>query len=150
MDDRYAMKTLILVSILVAACGQAASPSPAGQALTGTFELFNGQGNPVQRTDTDCRGTGGYSDIHAGISAVVRDDKGTIVGSSRLTPLPEQKAADGRIDFRERNTCRFEFTIPQLPEAPFYTIEVGDRGELTYSRADLEAQGWTVELNLGN
>lgn len=37
-----------------------------------------------------------------------------------------------------------------MPGAAFYTIEVGRRGALTYSAAELDARGWTVALTLGS
>lgn len=44
--------------------------------------------------------------------------------------------------------CWYVFTIPAVPDAPFYSIAVGRREGPTYSRAELEASGGAVELEL--
>ena len=45
--------------------------------------------------------------------------------------------------------CTYKFTIPALPDSDFYKVEVSHRGGITYSKADLEAQGWSVSTSLG-
>ncbi|WP_456820116.1 hypothetical protein [Cellulomonas sp. URHB0016] len=44
--------------------------------------------------------------------------------------------------------CVFDFTVPELADAAFLSIEVSHRGKVTYSRADLQANDWTVGLSL--
>jgi hypothetical protein len=34
-------------------------------------------------------------------------------------------------------------------DADFYSVEVSHRGEITYSRDELEAAGWSIDLTLG-
>jgi len=46
--------------------------------------------------------------------------------------------------------CTFAFTLPDVPEVPFYTVEVGRRGSLSYSLSDLKSQGWKLTLTLGS
>lgn len=45
-------------------------------------------------------------------------------------------------------TCVIPITVADVPKADFYKIQVGHRGEMTYSYDDLEAQGWQLGLSL--
>jgi hypothetical protein len=49
-----------------------------------------------------------------------------------------------------QNSCTFTFNLLNIPEVPFYTVEVSHRGQLSYSLSDLKAQGWILSLSLGS
>jgi hypothetical protein len=124
----HRLSTIALV-LLLAACG------PGGQTLTGEFTLFADEfGGPP------CSGTGGYGDIRQGVDVVVRNEAGEIIGTSSLGP-GERRRSD---------SCTFTFEVANLPVAAFYSIEVADRGDLTYSREDLDAMEWHVAMTLGD
>lgn len=111
------------------------SESPAIE-ISGTFTLNEGKGG----TPSDCRGEGGYDDIRAGTEVVVRDGDGSILATAAL----EQGSRA-----IQSSVCVFAFTVGGLPEADFYTVAVGRRGDLTYSFDDLEQAGWFISLELG-
>jgi hypothetical protein len=79
----------------------------------------------------------GYSDISSGAGVTVKDGAGAIIGVSQLED-PTTAAQD---------YCVFPFSVT-VTDADFYAIEVSHRGEVTYSRADLESKGWTLGLTL--
>jgi hypothetical protein len=113
-----------------------ASPTASARTLSGTFVLTNGE--PVG-SDGGCSGTGGYSDIRPGIDVVVSDGSGSIIATTDLsvgTPIDDV-------------TCSFTFRLEDVPPTTFYTVEVGDRGQITYSAADLAAENWNITLELG-
>lgn len=113
-----------------------------GHEVAGTFELTGSSGgfsDPIAVTGSSCEGDGGYSDIGPGTPVTVKNEKGEILDSSVLG------TGTGT-----RSRCTFEFTLKVPDTAKFYTFEVGRRGELSYSRAELEAQGWEVGFNLGD
>jgi len=87
---------------------------------------------------TSCTGTGGYSDIQAGTEVVVKDQAGKVLATASL--------GDGRVD---SGTCVFDFSVSHLPDADFYQVEVSHRGNVTYSKADLEKTNWTIGVELG-
>ena len=122
------MTRFVWAVLLVAACG--------GQTITGSFVL-RGSG---ETTGTTCAGTGGYSDIRTGVNVVVKDGTGKVIGTGTLLDDPDADTVFGR--------CSYVFSVP-VTDADFYSVEVGRRGALTYSRAELEAQGWTVGFTLG-
>jgi len=45
--------------------------------------------------------------------------------------------------------CRFMF-IAEVPDATFYSFEIGRRGELAYSKQELQDSDWRVTLTLGS
>ncbi len=130
---------------------------PATQTVRGVFDL-RGVGYPFgdawDGIWTGCVGLGGYEDFGPGMAVVIRDADGTIIatgatrslGSDLLDGDPFLAAAlQGFVE----DVCRVVFEIPGVPDSTFYTIEVGRRGNLTFSRDELATAGWTVEMSLG-
>lgn len=117
-----------------------ATASPLSHTIKGTLTLIpmKSYTNPRNSSGNfaDCIGLGGYSDIHSGMTVTVKDGTGVII-------------ATGATQYDEKiSLCGFTFEI-QAPDAPFYSIEVGHRGGLTYSQPQLAAKGWRVDLTLG-
>jgi len=136
-------RIVFLAALLVVGCGApAASAQPSlSREIHGTFRLSNGE--EPDRTE-GCSGTGGYSDVRVGTDVVVRDAAGTIIGTSSLTVDADGPEPAGSGAYQ----CGFAFVV-SVPESAFYTVAVGKRGELTFSKAELEAKGWTVGFELG-
>ena len=86
-----------------------------------------------------CTGTGGYDDIHAGTQVTIRDQSGKLLATGLLDGGTPQGL----------EACVFTFTIDHLPSSDFYQVEVSHRGEISYSRSDLEHADWHVDLTLG-
>ncbi len=85
-----------------------------------------------------CSTSGVYGDITAGNTVTVRDDTGKVVGTAAL--------GSGTLGFTSTAVCVFTFTVPDVPAAKFITVEVGHRGSLTISGADLDTQHWSVQF----
>lgn len=149
-----------VVLMVLAACGPGATASTAPTAgptaqptaaptatvhqISGTFTL--GHLEDQVFSDTSCRGAGGYDDIGPGTQVVVKDDTDRTVATGSLV-WKENKALTSSGPFI--GVCVFGFDLENVPDAPFYSIEVSHRGALTYSRADLESRQWFLELTLG-
>ena len=88
-------------------------------------------------TGVPCETTGAYSDMSPGRSVTVTDENGEVVGKGQLGT--GVAAALG---------CRFPFSL-EVPTRKSYSIEVGNRGELTYSLEDISQRSWEVEMTLG-
>lgn len=138
------MKGLVVVGMLiVAACGPSATPvptaapSPTAEAytITGTFTLSSAGLAGVN----SCSGTGGFSDIAEGLGVTVSDESHKIIAKGALGP--------GKL--KGQVTCNFTFSVTGVPRATFYSIEVGHRGELTYSFDEMVSKGWQVAFELG-
>ena len=127
----FAVLSLIpLISLLGCSVG--------AKTVTGSFTVIDtGQAYSVGNT---CSTYGsGFDDVGVGTDVVVKSGEGAIVGVGKLEIGVAQSAYE----------CRFPFTL-EVKDAEFYSFEVGDRGDLSYSRADLEAMGWSVAFSLGN
>lgn len=123
---------------------------PALQQITGSFTLID---SDVVGTWDGCFGSGGYDDFGPGMNVTVRDGQGDVVGVGSTESLSEADRTGVWADdvtFSEDSSvsCVVKFTVDVKP-AEFYSVEVGSRGDLTYSAAELEAAGWHVELSLG-
>lgn len=136
---RRALWGLMAAGLLLAGCGSAssaASAKPSGHTLTGGLTL-----NDEDTAQNICTGTGGYSDIASGASVTVENQSGTIIGTGTLGP--------GRVGPGFAN-CVYTFVVPGLPDESFYQVEVTHRGFVSYSRADIVANKWIVEMTLGS
>lgn len=114
----------------------------SGNTLNGDFLLLSipGTGNIYAVSDIQTGSfCGGYDDIDVGTDVVVRNEGGDIIAAGKLEYG----------HFTPERDCLFPFTIVNVPNADFYAIEVGNRGTLTYSFAELEAIGWEVHFSLG-
>ena len=136
------------------------------QSLQGVMVLMD-EDAPVDDW-TDCEGEGGYSDFGPGMNVTVRNGEGTIIGSGATRSLTAEDVPEGESEevlagassfsAAQQNAylsdagfgfgCTVAFEL-EVPDAEFYEIEVGRRGELSYSRSELEAMDWDVELTLG-
>jgi hypothetical protein len=121
--------------LFAVACG---GESPT---LHGTLTLTSSSG--ISRSGGHCSGTGGYSDLTAGGAVTVKNESGTVIATGSL----DQGVSDATYP---TVVCHFSFTISNLPDAKFYSIEVTHRGTLTYSRDQLKSDGWKVEASIGD
>ncbi len=131
---------LSVVALLSVACGGSGEDT-VPRNLTGSFTL-TGYGNMLGSTsDSSCLGKGGYEDIREGLGVVVSDEAGKTLatgslGKSMYTSSPMK--------------CFFPIIVSKtLPKADFYTVEVGKRGDLTYSYDEMVQQDWDVDFTLG-
>lgn len=140
-----------------------------GPTMTGQFTLSDTES--ISGTAESCRGTGGYSDFGPGMNVTIRNGSGEIVASGNTSsldaeeqygsdsdaaeqeepegdeePMSPQELADAMFDFLG---CTVVFEV-DVPTEDFYAIEVGRRGELSYSRQELEEKDWNVSLTLGD
>lgn len=139
--------------------------------LVGEF----GEGD-VEGSWDDCRGTGGYDDFGPGQNVSVVDAEGTLIGSGKTESLDRTKlrtvvaidaetsglglesrdpaeAEDELLDLLESMAdlgaaCLVYFEV-EVPASDFYTIEIGRRGELDYSLAEMQERNFYVAFSLG-
>jgi hypothetical protein len=130
---------LAVVVIMPRVFGSAASPS--GHNVQLTLTLSDTSADPgIKSTISGCHGTGGYSDLTAGGSVILRDEKATILGS---TFLPDGTGTS--------HHCTFTVTIPGVTDsAAFYVIEVTHRGQISKSHADMASDSWAFSLSIGS
>lgn len=81
--------------------------------------------------------------MQQGAPVTVRDEAGTVIATGHLDAGQKVAITEGG----DALFCEFEFVVEVPAGYPFYAFEVADRGELTYSAAELETMGWSVELS---
>jgi hypothetical protein len=87
-----------------------------------------------------CEGNGGYSDLSAGASVILKDESDRTIAATSL--------GWGTSD---STVCTFKFTLSDVPDnATFYNIEVSHRGTVSFSHADMVKSGWTIGLSIGS
>ncbi len=110
-------------------------PSPAPVTIRGTMILTDGR-----TLAANCVGQGAFSDLRAGAAVVLTDESGARIGSARLQA--------GEPDFDDQ-VCSYPFTLAAVPsDRAEYAVEVGHRGRVTKSRAEMVQSGWTYFLSL--
>lgn len=137
---------------------------PRNHELSGSLSLFDTD-YMTSTKGASCDGEGGYSDIGSGGQVVVKDGRGATLavgklGQGKLLTLDEALGQAGGTTTTRRlasssarsspTVCQFTITVADVPEADFYRIEIGHRQPVEYSKAKLEAEGWRIDLVLGD
>lgn len=131
-----AATTKVTVTVTTPPTRTTAPPGPKVFTITGHIDTYPTGGR--SRTGTRCDAENGMEDISPGASVVVTSPNGVKVGVGALE--------SGR--YHPIYTCRFAFTVADVPDKyPLYSIEVGNRGEVTFPRAKLDAP---IALSLQN
>lgn len=114
---------LCLVPVVIAVV----AAFPGTTTVTGDVTVTGNTSASLSGSGGSCYTYGGYDDIAYGTTVTVRDPADAIV-------------AIGSLDAgtAESGSCVFDFTVPDVPESSFYSVEVSKRGPLTYSSADIE------------
>lgn len=131
----------------------------AGHTIRGTFTVRAVPGSIVGKTTT-CAGAHGYDDVRAGMPVTVRDGSDAIVGAGAVRNFTSAEMGSKSIGDpfagvkaemvrRPERVCALRFSI-EASDAAFYQIEAGNRGNVTYSRDELERRGWFVALGIGS
>lgn len=92
--------------------------------------------------ESDCSAFGmglGYGDVPGSLMTVRAD--GATVGVGILEDYGEATYLG----------CVFEASVPDVPmDASIYSLETGRRGEISNTRAEMLANGWSFDASLGN
>jgi len=113
---------------------QTASSSLDTVTIYGQFYLFD-------EGMRDCNPSAGYSDVGSGTPVTLRDESGTVIGSGTLGMG------------RQPNTgsCVWGYSLTTVPtNVEYYTLTVGRRGDITYSRSEMISKEWKLQTSLGD
>ena len=93
----------------------------------------------VETNGSYCYTTGGYSDVNSGTNVTVKNGEGKLLG---ITDLSSGETAGSY-------SCKFSFEM-EVANSEFYSFDIGNRDEVSYSKDELEAKGWSLDLTLGD
>lgn len=161
------MKSLtaaLAATLLLTGCGAvlpsgkaspSSSPTPSTFNIVGTLTVTAGEGSEGTEGG-DCVTDGGFSDISSGTDVTVTNESGKIVALGKLDAghtsavqvLPTFNPDTVKIEQVPQATkCVFGFSVARVPEGEnFYSIEMGRRSALRYTRSDLASP---LSLTLG-
>jgi hypothetical protein len=121
-------------------CGGADAAAPKAKTVTVNFHLAD-----YDTAYFQCQGAGGYSDIGPGTTETNKNGDGKVLGAKSLGT--GKSSTNGR----QAAFCDWTVRIPGVPAGEkFYSTEVGSRGAVTSSAADLAKADWTVNVSLGD
>jgi hypothetical protein len=121
-----------------AAAVSGGAPSAAEEADTWQIRIEFQLGD-ADSAFSGCIGQGGYSDIGPGTPVTLKDETGTIIASDALSTGTELSGG-----------CQWLIFMEDVPtDREFYVAEVGDRGEISYSRDRLVDESFVIGLYLG-
>lgn len=148
---------ITVMAVMVVSCGGSdtaattttvAEPTTTAPPTTTTIPVPTVNGAIVLRefsTSEPCFGRGGFDDMRGGANVVVRDGNENVIGTGTLESGVLVDTGSGR----GNHYCEFGFSVELARTADFYTVEVAGRGGPVYSHADMEENGWEVNLTLG-
>jgi len=113
----------------------------------------------VNSFDSGCyQGNGGYSDIGDGMSVTLKNSKGEIIEIGSMKLNAQGKIVTPDLKFEKLDgVCNYNYLFEGIPtntESYVVVIGGGNRGEVVYSKAQLEAASttgeWEAEMSLGD
>ena len=113
------------------------SPTPPAHDVGGVFTLLSGD---VVTSPNVCQGgNGGYSDITSATQATLYNGSGTIIAVTNIgTGSPQG------------TRCVWTFDFGTVPDQPFYAVEIGHRGKISYSLSQMRGALFGVSVSLGS
>lgn len=91
----------------------------------------------------------GYQDVMQGMSITIKDGRGNIIAAVDAPPGANEDTGveTGSVD--SLVVCRVSIPEFQVPDSDFYVFSLGQRGEITKSRQQMQENDWQLELSLG-
>lgn len=112
--------------------------APTSHDATVEFTLYD-SATASQGCDTSVSDDG-YSDVTQGMPIIVKDQRGTIVGTTSLSGNADSSSGD----------CVWTMNLGKMPIRPQYTVTSGSRGAVGFDKAELAANHWRFDVSLGN
>lgn len=105
--------------------------------VSGTFTIFDSD-SAGSGENSFCEGDGGYGDLNSSTAVVVTNNSGEVLARTELG----NGVGDGFY------LCEFSFKMELTEGEDAYIVAIGDRGEFSYSWAEISAPG-AIALSIG-
>lgn len=133
---------VVAVALLTDVLGS--GPLTMRHTVAGSIELRNSgpASSPpwIVGSTADCSGSGRYSDLRGGADLTIRDGAGRALATVSLGPGTGSPP----------HTCRFNFSLVDVPDVSVYRLDVGQRRVGSFAYADMQVRDWTVQIVLGD
>lgn len=133
---------VVAVALLTDVLGS--GPLTMRHTLAGSIELRDSDpiSSPpwIDGSTSDCSGSGRYSDLRGGAALTVSDGAGRLLATVSLGP-----GTGG-----PPHTCRFGFSLVDVPDVSLYRLDVGHRRVGSFTYDDMAVRDWTVQIVLGS
>jgi hypothetical protein len=128
---------LVAAAVLAASVYTVRPDSNRNPTIIGTLTLFQ---TALIKEGDFCVGHGEYDDLAPGERVTIRNEDDETIAVGRLD----------RSTWLGPEACRFSFTIPDVPRASVYRVEVADRDRVEYTRRELEEANWRIFMFSGD
>jgi len=139
------MIKLLSSAFLIASQLIAIAPNVLSQpyTLTGSIQVWRliSTTESILREGGSCFTEKSFSDIREGQTVSVRDANDTIVAIGYIGVGQARKDSLWN--------CAFNFTVPNIPESPFYTVTIATRKPIVVSLDELRKDNWILKLTVG-
>jgi len=166
---------VVIVTALFVGEGRGGGGDADGDSIRGVAVLVDTSGDVTGSWD-DCEGTGGYDDFSAGMRLSIKGGNDEIVGTGHVVNVDESRLEDvvkadwdGKaiglehtddmdaatdelrdlLESGEGTMCMLYFEA-DVDRSDYYSIELGSRGDLSFSRKELADDGYVVGISLGD
>lgn len=151
---------LVVTALILSGCAGTAPLSFSGTMSIPSMAWDGGDDKYTTEAGDNClfkEGESDYPDIDAGTQVTLRDSTGATVGLTNLrqgstligwseSGTPVYRTGDTIPSFTE-DFCVFKFEFLDVEsEDTFFSVEVGKRGQIQYTREQLETSGVGVSL----
>lgn len=136
-----AVGLVVVVALAVTFLGGSGKP----HTLHGTIALV--APGDIVGTSADCRGKNEFADFAPGMVVTVDDGTGKVLATGKTRNVDAGDDAASAAGSSPGVQCVLAFEVG-VGDAREYRVTIGTRGTQTYSRADLDADGWKVVFNL--
>lgn len=141
---RALLLTVILPSLLISCNSSPQASSSAKQAsqqLSGAIVASKWLGKEGDACDLN--DSLNYKDLGSGTNVKVENSKGEIIALGKIGQGKTRVVQD-------QLYCAMSFSVIEVPDSDFYSITVGNgqRGKLSYSKAEIASKNWQIDLIL--
>lgn len=152
-----AVGATVFVATKILGSSEPTVPGPDALGVSFTLMTFD---SDIVGDLGDCSGTGGYDDFGPGMDIRILNQDNKLIGSGSTRSLDDLAVTDPEYFEQLKDEefdpngdalimCQVAALVPVSGGAEFYRVEVGRRGETSYTRDDLEEAGWELDLSLG-
>lgn len=128
---------LLLLLLLGGVVAVASGSTSSSHQVSGTETIYDYSSYGYRSNGSSCSASYGYSDLTSTNAVTVTDG----AGDSEYTTLYGGTVSG--------SGCVFHFEL-EVADSDSYSVRIGHRNTLSYSRSELQADDWSLSLTIGD